>query len=169
MKMNFTLEMTKKNDLLLNGFIIYYYYSIGWPRSTLGNWQKGRLTDLMLITQLLHIEFHRQFLITILVFEWTVFCYKYLIFYQKRNRKEKNRFLLIKNKKKNVKKVYVNIEHSVHWVSAFPLKITTPLFLANTLLKSTNCSNPPFFRGPCHLVFCEHPLKVEFFSKSSKY
>ena len=49
---------------------------------------------------------------------------------QKKNGKEKSRFLLIINKK-NVKKVYVNIEHSVNWVSTSLLKITTALFLAS--------------------------------------
>ena len=103
---------------------------IGWPGSTLGNWQKGRPTHLMAMTELLHIQFQRKFLITYSDF-WLVNILLQLfdIWSQKRNEKEKNIFLLIKNKK-NVKKVYVNIKHSVHWGISPPPKIPTPLFLA---------------------------------------
>ena len=55
----------------------------------------------MLITELLHIQFHKQFLVTYSGF-WLVNILLQLfdISSQKRNEKEKNTFLLPKNKKK---------------------------------------------------------------------
>ena len=78
---------------------------VGWPRSTLSNWQKPRTTHLMLITEILHIQFHRQFFITYSGF-WLVNILLRLfdISSQKRNEKEKNTFLLIKSKKKLLRK-----------------------------------------------------------------
>ena len=55
----------------------------------------------MLITQLLQMQFHRQFLITYSGFLMVnILLQVFDISSQKRIGKEKNRFLLIKNKKK---------------------------------------------------------------------
>ena len=116
----------------------------------------------MLITELLNIQFHRQFLITCsgsgLV---NVLLRLFDISSQKRNGKEKNRFLLIKNKKKMLR----NIKHSVHWVSTPPLKITTPLFLTKPPPLNQQTVQTPFLCNPSPyiLVFCKHPPKSQIF------
>ena len=140
---------------------------IGWPRSTLSNWQRGRPTHLMLITELLNIQFHRQFLITYsgsgLV---NVLLWLFDISSQKRNGKEKNRFLLIKNKKK---KMLRNIKHSVHWVSTPPSKSLTHSFSPSPPLNQQTVQTP--FLGnpsPYILVFCKHLPKSRIFQWISK-
>ena len=52
----------------------------------------------------------------------------------------------------------------MHWVSTSPLKISTPLFLANTPLNWKTVQTPLFRRPqPSILVFCENPPKSRIF------
>ena len=50
---------------------------------------------------------------------------------QKKKWKREKQISVDKKQEQDVKKVYVNIELSVHCVSTSPLKITTPLFVSN--------------------------------------
>ena len=81
-----------------------------WPRPTLGNWEGGRLTHLMLITALLHIQFHWQLVIYYSGF-WLVnnLLWKLDISSRKEMKMTKTQFFFMKSrnthkKKKNVKK-----------------------------------------------------------------
>ena len=119
----------------------------------------------MLITELLHIQFHKQFLVTYSGF-WLVNILLQLfdISSQKRNEKEKNTFLLPKNKKKcYVKKVYVNIKHSVNWGINIPLQ-NHHLFLAMPPLNRQTVQAPLLRKSlPSILIFCEHSPKSRIF------
>ena len=131
---------------------------IGWPRSTLGNWQKGRPTHLRLITQLLHVQFHIQFLITYSAF-WVVniLLWMFDISSEKRNGKEKSRFLLIKNEKKMLRKY--TLKKSIVCIAYQPPPSKSPRHSLFPMppLNSTNCPNPLFRRPhPSILFFCWH-------------
>ena len=88
---------------------------------------------------------------------------------KKKWKREKNIFV-DKEQGKNVKKLYVNIEHSVHWVSPPISKSPPHSFLPTSPLRSTNCPTRSPFRWlhPSILFFCEHPLKVGIYSESPK-
>ena len=129
---------------------------IGWRRPTLGNWQKGRPTHLMLITELLDIQFQIQFLITYSSFLLVnILLQLFDIWSQKGNEKERN--TVNKKQEKNVKKVYVNIKHSVHWVINLPLPQNHhPTLSCQAPLKSK-------IYPSLYIVFCEHPPKSRIF------
>ena len=137
---------------------------IGWPRSTLGDWQDGILTHLILVTELLHIQFHWKLLITCSDF-WLVNSLLQMFHNKKEIKKRNTRFCQWK-KRKNVKKVYVNTKHSVHQGINPPSKTPPPSFLPSPLPQIDKLSKPVFLGNPPSiLVFCEHPLKSQIFER----
>ena len=69
----------------------------------------------MLITEVLYMQFHRQFLITYPGF-WLVNILLQIfdISSQKKKWKREKNIFVNGKQEKNVKKVYVNVKHSVH-------------------------------------------------------